>query len=238
INIWRETMNVFKTIPCILIIIISTSVHASDLGIGVVGWYADWKMESDHTSKMDPVFYIGPSISYQFSQSWSTALVALYTASPYKATEDNESTDIKRYDTDLTLNYQLTRFIKFFVGGKYLGFFFSGGKHYTAGPGGGIGLTIPVIENFYFLANASISYQWGKHEESNESGKSGKPCTEYGYNTTAQVAHYAASVGLTTSVGYRYHLIRTKYDTSDSNKQSEDHTFKGFIVLLVKSFNF
>lgn len=227
-------MNIFKIIPWILVIIISGSAHASDLGIGIAGWYADWKMEREQTRKMDPVFYIGPSISYQFAQSWSTTLVALFTPSPYEMKEDNKSTDVKRYDADLTLNYQLIRYIKIFFGGKYLGFFFNDGKHYGAGPGGGIGLTIPVIDNFYFLANASALYLWGTHKDNERT----MDFTEYGYNTTAHLAYYAASLGLTTSVGYRYQPVKSKYNTNDPNHKKDEHTFKGFTVLLVKSFNF
>lgn len=228
INSGRRTINIIKIIPCILILIISGSVHASDLGIGIAGWYADWKLESENgrTRKMDPVLYIGPSISYQFAQSWNTTLVALFTPSPYEMKDDDESLDIKRYDADLTLNYGLTRYIKIFFGGKYLGFFFNGGKHHGAGPGGGIGLTIPVIENFYFLANASALYLWGSHKDEDDTAD----FAERGYNATAQVAYYAASLGLTTSIGYRYQFVL--------NDHPEEYTFKGFTVLLVKSFNF
>jgi hypothetical protein len=226
-------MKLFKIITCILIIIVSVSVYASDLGIGVAGWYADWKMESDKTREMDPVFYIGPSISYQFAQSWSTTLVALFTPSPYEMPENNGSTDIKRYDADLTLNYQFIRYIKFFFGGKYLGFTYDDGKHHGAGPGGGIGLTIPVIGNFYFLANASALYLWGSHKDNNGT----KDFIEYGYNATAQLAYYAASLGLTTSVGYRYQLVKSEYDTDDPYGKKDEHTFKGFTFLIVKSFH-
>jgi len=226
-------MKFFKIITCIHIIIVSVSVYASDLGIGVAGWYADWKMEGEHTRKMDPVFYIGPSISYQFAQSWSTTLVALFTPSPYEMPENNGSTDIKRYDADLTLNYQLIRYIKFFFGGKYLGFTYSDGKHHGAGPGGGIGFTIPVIDNFYFLANASALYLWGSHKDTNGT----KDFIEYGYNATAQLAYYAASLGLTTSVGYRYQLVKSEYDTDDPYGKKDEHTFKGFTLLIVKSFH-
>ncbi len=228
-------------IPSILtvILLVASSLYASDVGIGISGWYADWKMynpdrTNQKTSTMDPVFYIGPSLSYQFAQAWSTTLVALFTPSPYEMPSSNsETTDIRRYDADLALNYQLMRYIKFFFGGKYLGFEFKDGKHRGAGPGGGIGLTIPVINNFYFLGNLSALYLWGSHKDNDGT----KDFIEYGYNIAAQLAYYAASTGLTTSIGYRYQFIQSNYDTDDPNNEKDEHTFKGVTLLIVKSFH-
>ncbi|MEW6525723.1 MAG: hypothetical protein AB1444_03530 [Spirochaetota bacterium] len=222
-----------------LSITVTLPLHAGDLGVGVSGWYADWKMYNpdspdDKTTKMDPAFCIGPSISYQFTQSWSTTLVALFTPIPYEMTNENsETTKIRRYDSDLVINYQLLRYLKFFFGGKYLGFTYNDGIHHGAGPGGGIGLTIPVIGNFYFLGNASVLYLWGSHKDNAGT----RDFTEYGYNTAVQLAYYAASAGLTTSIGYRYQLIKSKYDTDDPYGKKDEHTFKGFTFLIVKSFH-
>lgn len=229
-------MKSIKSFILISMLLVSSSLLASDLGIGISGWYADWKMEvpDGPTRKMDAVFYIGPSISYQFAQSWSTTLVALFTPLPYEMSDGSSSTtDITRYDVDLALNYQLIRYIKVFFGGKYLGFTFDDGHHHGAGPGGGIGFTIPLISNFYFLANASGLYLWGNHKD--QSGN--KDFTEYGYNLAAQFAYYAASIGLTTSIGYRYQYIKSKYDTNDPVRDTDEHTFKGFTFLIVKSFH-
>jgi len=233
-------MKLFKIIIySILTFIISSSLYASDLGIGVSGWYADWKMynpdnPNDKTNKMDPAFCIGPSVSYQFAQSWSTTLVVLFTPSPYEmSNESSDATKIRRYDSDLVLNYQLVRYLKIFFGGKYLGFTFKDGKHHGAGPGGGIGLTIPVIDNFYFLGNVSGLYLWGSHKDNDSS----KDFTEYGYNAAVQLAYYASSAGLTTSIGYRYQFIKSRYDTDDPYGKKDEHTFKGFTFLIVKSFH-
>ncbi|MCX8123335.1 MAG: hypothetical protein N3F66_04135 [Spirochaetes bacterium] len=221
------------------ILFLISPLYPSDLGLGISAWYADWKMYNPNepiskTTKMDPVVYIGPSISYQFAPSWSTTLVALYTPSPYKMTNDyNETTEITRYDVDLALNYQLSRYIKVFVGAKYLGFNFDGGHHQGAGPGGGIGLTLPLISNFYFLANASGLYLWGNHKDPDKS----RDFAEYGYNLSVQIAYYAASLGLTASLGYRYQLIASEYDTNDPYAKEDEHTFKGFTILIVKSFH-
>ncbi len=219
--------------------VISSSLFASDLGIGIAGWYADWEMynpdnPNNKITKMNSAFYIGPSIAYQFAEKWSTTLVTLFTPSPYKMTNDSgETTEITRYDADVALNYQLVRYLKFFVGGKYLGFTYNDGKHHGAGPGGGIGLTIPIVNNFYFLGNASGLYLWGSHKDNSGT----KDFTEYGYNAAAQLAFYAASAGLTTSIGYRYQFIKSKYNTDDPYGKKDEHTFKGFTVLIVKSFH-
>lgn len=229
-------MKFFKSFILILILLVSTSLLASDVGIGISAWYADWKMENpdDSTKKMDSVFYIGPSVSYQYAQSWSTTLVVLLTPSPYEmADQSGETTDIKRYDVDLALNYQTIRFVKVFCGAKYLGFTYEGGRHHGAGPGGGIGMTFPVISNFYFLANVSGLFLWGNHKDPDDN----KDFTEYGYNLSAQVAYYAASLGLTTSIGYRYQFIKSRYDTNDPNSKEDVHTFKGITLLIVKSFH-
>lgn len=231
-------MKLSKCIIFIITIICSTSLLASDLGIGVSGWYADWKMynpddTSNKTKKMDATFCIGPSLSYQFAQSWSTTLVALFTPLPYEMKNEYSNTKIRRYDSDLVVNYQFLKYLKFFFGGKYLGFTFTEGKHHGAGPGGGIGLTIPVIGNFYFLGNASVLYLWGSHKDNNGT----RDFTEYGYNAAVQLAYYASSAGLTTSIGYRYQFIKSRYDTDDPYGKKDEHTFKGFTFLIVKSFH-
>ncbi|MGB4267573.1 MAG: hypothetical protein WBK20_00180 [Spirochaetota bacterium] len=215
----------------ILFLIVSIPLYANDLSIGISGWYADWKMVNadNSTRKMDPVLYLGPSIAYQFSEKWSVTFVGLVTAKQYEMTDEYETTKIRRYDNDLALNYQLHRFIKIFAGAKYLGFTFKDGKHYGAGPGGGIGVTIPLVNNFYMLGNASLLYLWGTHEDNNPS----KDFTEFGYNVAAQIAYYAASLGVTASLGYRYQYFKSRYDTDEE----DEHTFKGFTVLLVKSFH-
>ncbi len=229
-------MKIFKSFILILILLVSSSLLASDLGIGISAWYADWKMEipDGSTRKMDSVFYIGPSVSYQYAQSWSTTLVALLTPSPYEMANENDgTTDVKRYDVDLALNYQIIRYVKVFCGAKYLGFTFEGGRHHGAGPGGGIGMTLPVMGNFYFLGNASGLYLWGNHKDNN----SNKDFIEYGYNLSAQLAYYLASFGITTSIGYRYQFMKSKYDTNDPSGKEDVHTFKGVTLQIVKSFH-
>ncbi len=214
-----------------MLFITSIQLYADDLSIGISSWYADWKMvnEDNETLKMDPALYIGPSIAYQFSERWSATFVGLVTANQYEMPEENGTNKIRRYDNDLALNYQLHRFIKIFAGAKYLGFTFKDGKHYGTGPGGGIGLTIPLINNFYLLGNASLLYLWGHHDDNS----SNRDFTEFGYNLAAQLAYYATSVGVTASIGYRYQYFKSKYDTGEQNK----HMFKGFTALLVKSFH-
>lgn len=229
-------MKLITSIITVFSLIICThALYAKDVGLGIAVWYADWEMENPNGGKrkMDSVFYIGPSISYQFSPAWNITLLGLYTPLPYEMPDDLETTEITRYDGDLTLNYQISRYVKVFFGGKYLGFVFDGGRHHGAGPGGGIGLTIPIIGNFYFLGNASALYLKGTHKDN----QSNMNFDEYGYNTAAQVAYYIASLGLTTSIGYRYQHLTSKYDTNDIERDEDQHTFKGFTFLIIKSFH-
>ncbi|HQG41943.1 MAG TPA: hypothetical protein PLE64_04460 [Spirochaetota bacterium] len=227
-----------KYVYCIGIVIISMCmvlpVYADDLGIGISAWYADWEMDNSSNPKktMDPVLCIGPSLSYQFSETLSVTLVALFTPKKYEMPDEgSEDSKLRRYDSDLALNYQLNRYIKLFAGAKYLGFTFEGGKHHGAGPGAGIGFTIPIVYNFYFLGNASGLYLYGNHNDnSNDTNYN-----EYGYNLAGQLAYYFPSIGLTTSLGYRYQYIKSDYNTN--NMADDEHTFKGFTCLVVKSFH-
>lgn len=59
---------------------------------------------------------------------------------------------------------------------------------------------------------------------------------ETGINGSFQFAYYISSVAMTLAFGYRYQYIETHYKNNDENFKDLHHTFKGFTMLLVKSF--
>ncbi len=77
----------------------------------------------------------------RFDESWSLAGVFLYGrfTSKDKGSEQRVDT-ISRFDSDLSLNYNINRYFKIFGGGKFMGFNWDNegdsgnGKHWSAGP--------------------------------------------------------------------------------------------------------
>ena len=227
------------------IFFVTSALYAADLSVGITGWYANWKMERQKdgiTANMDEILYIGPSIAYQFSDKWSTTLVALATPQKYKL-DANEVMELRRYDIDLALNYQISRYIKVFGGAKYLAFSYhnktndSDGIHHAAGPGAGISFTLPLISNVYLLANLSALYILGNQKEEKQTGDTSNNFYELGTNGSLQLAYYIPSAAVTLAAGYRYQYVESHY-TEDTQQTSDlKHTFKGFTFLAVKSFN-
>ncbi len=223
----------------------ASTVYADDLSIGISSWYADWKMVEDNntTSNIDPVLYIGPSVAYQFSEKWSTTLVALATPKKYTWGDNGEQNKLRRYDIDAALNYQLNRYCKIFGGAKYLAFTYDDeannveGIHHAAGPGAGIGLTVPVISNVYLLCNISGLFIYGNENHEDPTGKMSMDFYETGINGLLQGAYYIPSVAITLAFGYRYQYMITRYSKTDEGFQNLEHTFKGITFLLVKSFS-
>jgi hypothetical protein len=223
------------------ILFVASTLYAADLGVGISAWYADWEMESNPGNdpiNMNEVLYIGPSIAYQFSDKWSTTLVALATPQKYKDVQ----TEYRRYDMDFALNYHVSRYVKVFGGAKYLAFVYNNtmntynGIHHAVGPGAGISLTIPVLTNFYILANMSGIYIIGNEKTEDTTGTTNNNFYEFGGSSALQIAYYIPSIAITFAVGYRYQYIESHYKNTGSNNSILEHTFKGFTVLLVKSF--
>lgn len=231
-----------------MVVFLNSMLYAADLGVGISAWYADWKMERKSSTEggtvnMDEVLYIGPSIAYQFSDNWSTTLVALATPQKYTWEMGTERMELRRYDVDLALNYQINRYIKVFGGGKYLAFAYHNktngkdGIHHALGPGGGISFTMPLITNVYLLANLSGLYIYGKQQEEQTTGDQSINFYEIGANGSMQLAYYIPSVAVTLAAGYRYQYVESRYTENSSANPDLEHTFKGFTVLLVKSFD-
>ncbi|MCX8123336.1 MAG: hypothetical protein N3F66_04140 [Spirochaetes bacterium] len=228
----------------VLFVLTLSTVHAADMGIGISTWYAGWDVKrNDAKVKMDEVLYIGPSISYQFHEKWSCTLVALATPQKYTWQVGTEEMELRRYDVDLALNYQINRYTKVFAGAKYLAFAYhnktngNDGLHHATGPGAGISFTMPVFTNVYVLANLSGLYILGNQKEDQQTGTKSINFYEIGANGSLQLAYYFPSVAITLAAGYRLQYVETHYLEKEPNNPNLDHTFKGFTVLLVKSFN-
>lgn len=217
---------------------------AADFSIGASTWYSWWKFSESENMKMKPTLVFGPVLSVGFGGPFSLSGVFLY--GKFKP-EKNDSNDggpdyITRFDSDISLNYNINRYFKIFGGGKYMDFRwdeqYSSGKHYSLGPGLGIGLTAPLAGSFYFLTNVSGTYTLGNHEEKREEStgtvNSSTKITEIGINTNASVAYYIASASTSITLGFRYQYVISKYDDPDYN--GENFSFYGPTLSVVFTF--
>lgn len=201
--------------------------HALDLGVGATCWYSWWEFDSDaEDMEFDPGPLYGPVLSLGFSKNWSLTSVFLY--GKFDSVSDNGPPNLKRFDSDTALNYNINRWLKVFAGGKVMGFDYDGGVNIAYGPAAGIGITAPLGGNFFALLNASALYLWGEQENYN--------FIEYGYNGTVSLAYYIQSASTVVTAGFRYQLVTLDYENEDQFADAELH-FYGVIVSVVYSFN-
>ena len=213
---------------------LSTSTSAVEISAGVSTWYTYWKFTDNENMDMKPNFMYGPALSLRLTDNWSIAGVFLY------GKFNNEGSDnpdyLSRYDLDISLNYNFNRYFKIFGGGKILAFTWKEDgttrKHWSAGPGLGIGTTLPITSNIFFLFNVSGTYTKGNHENGN---KPDDKLTETGINTTAAFAYYIASATTSINLGFRYQYIYMNYATEDSNSD-EGMRFYGVTLSAVYTF--
>jgi hypothetical protein len=216
-----------------LIAIISPfAVKAVDVSVGATVWYASWDFKSKSefqtdTMKLKAELMYGPLAAVKISQDWSVSSVFLYSSS-YETPDDS----IKRMDSDTVVNYTFNKYLKFFAGNKFMRFSFKTGYHQSDGPGGGLGATMPIIENLYLLGNGSVYYLFGSHKD--DGGK--KNMRESGFSAAGALAYYLEPASTTFTAGYRYQFFKTKYISNDTYNSSDEHTFKGFTASIVYSF--
>lgn len=236
----------------LLIILISSSgteikAYAADMSAGVSTWYAWWKtMDSEHEMDLKPTLLYGPALSVTFMESWSLSGVFLY--GKFKPAGDAEYTpdNISRTDSDLSLNYNITRSLKIFGGGKYMGFKwderYTTGTHWSAGPGLGIGSTLPLTDFLYLLVNLSGTYSWGKHEQENmgedyQMEKESIDLNEIGANTNVTLAYYIKAASTSVNLGFRYQYFQIDYKSEGEGYQDEGHYFIGATLAVIYSFS-
>jgi hypothetical protein len=231
-------LTAFLCISFLSIFFFSKSLLAVDVSVGVSSWYTTWIMTPEDTenqgkSKMGPELMIGPAVSVQLAKDWAVSSVVLI-SSKYEMPEENGTLHLTRTDSDTTLNYSINRYFKVFPGIKFMRFSFPNGYHQSVGPGFGCGVTLPILESLFFIANGSGSYLFGKHKGGGD-GDSTLGFNEYGYNVNASFAYYINAISTTVSLGYRYQYFYTNY-TSATDQSDLNHVFRGFTASIVYSF--
>jgi len=150
----------------------------------------------------------------------------------------------RRYDSDTTLNYSLFKWLKVFGGVKYMRYDLrdsgavipplgsSNLKHYTYGPGLGLGLTVPLLESLFALANVSVMRLSG---QTSSDGAPNTRCVETGYNVAASLAYYIDSLATTLSLGWRHQY----FESNDRNTEGSNNrfTFTGLTFSAVYNFS-
>jgi len=113
-------------------------------------------------------------------------------------------------------------------------------RHYSYGPGLGIGLTVPVTDSLFLLGNFSVMYLSG-NETFDPAPTYNKEITETGFNSTVSLAYYAASIATTFALGVRCQYFKTEYENpylSYMGKSKTDHsTFYGITFSAVYHFS-
>jgi len=219
----------------------SSSLMAVDISVGASAWYVSWERttlagngKSEIKQNMGPDLMYGPLVAVKFAEAWSLSSVFLYNSSPFiLRTQGSIETKYNRLDSDTLLNYNFNRFIKAFAGVKYEDISWnnavSKGGNFGIGPGLGLGATIPIAGNLYFLTNISGMYLTGKFKNETKSGDMGR----YGYNVNANLAYYIEQISLTITGGYRYQFYRTDF-SKDQN--SNENIFSGATLSVIYNF--
>jgi hypothetical protein len=221
-----------------------TPASGLEMSVGASTWYAWWEPEDNEGMDLDPALLFGPALSVRLAEDWSISGVFLYGIFKNNA-EEGGPEDLRRFDSDLSLNYNINRYIKIFAGTKYMGFSWDegdeSGTHWSAGPGIGIGSTIPLSDYLYLLANISYTYTWGKHDQE-YSGDGGEfsdsvDLQERSINTNISLAYYIKSISTSINLGFRYQFFTINYSDEGDYAKDEDHYFYGITLAAVYSFS-
>ncbi len=156
------------------------------------------------------------------------------------------SAGVEKYDLDTTITWAVYSYVKLFLGMKYQGYGidmsglavapgsvtkYLSGRQVTSsfGPGLGIGVTIPIVGNFFILGNASGVYlrsSWNLHSSSIGYGdfvvpgfsehytinyfkaKTSARFNVGGLNTGISLGYVFQKASITISLGGRYQLLK------------------------------
>jgi len=214
-------------------IFLPAALYPADLSIGAASWYADWvSYQKGPDPEVTPTFLYGPVISIGLPPDWSITAVFLY--GRFTMDVGNDDSKLSRYDSDLALNYSITRYMKIFGGVKFMGYTWDEGDHYGVGPAAGVGFTLPVSDSLFLLWNFSGMYAFAK-EKGNQTGEDYRTnAREPGVNTTLSLAYYIESASTTISLGGRYQWFKILYDKDDSG--TSELQFYGATLSAVYSF--
>ena len=206
-----------------------------DVTIGAMTWFSWWKPvwrnydKFGGTARFDlaPGFISGPVVSTQIDESTTISAVFLYYF--YNASDTiNFATssfefdrDVHKIESDIIINKQLSGWLKYFFGVKYQGYFYNETQSFISGtvvlpseqsvafhnfgPGGGVGFTVNILENLYFLPNISLIMLFG-YEMTDDAQFSF--CL--GGNITASLA-YVTPWNITIALGGRFQHLHYLY---------------------------
>jgi hypothetical protein len=205
-----------------------------------------------------PAFLLGPSLQLTLPGGFSISSVFLWSrwfhcdfekynynyiggSLSYLTTK----LDISKWDLDVLLNYAASRYLKFFMGFKYQGYYFD--QHYITirilpsvtaptalshryfqsgwGPGAGISLNLHLWGPVFLLTNASALYlytsaRWDRVWVTHEM----QVYHTIGFNGTASLACYIEPASVTVSLGFRYQYLHYILWDSLSNDWKYDST--------------
>lgn len=222
----------------LLFFIAQTTLNAADLSVGATAWYTAWDYEDDADSGVtyDPAILYGPVLSLAMTSDLSLSFVFLYGQFQMDFENDDQSIDLTRYDSDLTLNYRISSYFKLFAGAKYMGFTWEpNGKHQAIGPGAGVSAIFPAGGNFFILGYISGMYLQGNEEEKSRDYK--ETTTEYGGNASISLAYYIPDASTTISLGGRYQQLKITY-ADDNGGDTPDNMSKFYGVTLTAVYTF
>ena len=289
---------------------ITPRANAASMSIGPYVWFAWWQpafrnwMKGDQSYSMiapainrkftmNPNFLYGPMLAFNFNDKISFSNIFIY--GNYKCESrfirglinttllfpNKNKQLITRYDLDSTLNFTINKFVKIFLGFKYLHYTFnkndfaftgvsSGAiidwkiNRDSLGGGLGIGITIPLVENFGMIWSLSALYQ-KPIEKVTKNGIAFMGATIYpikstfkpkyhsiGGNTNLSFAYYIEKASLTIAAGFRYQymylmgknispeafdLMLTPFNLAPKMANQHDH-FYGLVMSVVYTLDF
>ena len=225
-------------------IIAPSKVHAIDISVGPTTWYTKWgrEMPDGYKVNLDPAFLYGPALSVKFNDDFNLTFIYLY--GKFECiTEDGETRKFKRKDSDLALNYSLNDYFKVFAGVKYMGYTYSmagsSDLNYSSfGPGLGLSVVFPIVENLFIIANISYIYLWGSMKfKLNDDSEAKNKYKEYGINSSVSIGYYIAPASTVISLGGRYQKYKTDYD-DDFAAQVFNIKHKFYGITLTATYNF
>lgn len=276
-----KIMSILLVLPAITFLLgLSSHLHADTVSLGINTLYAHWdpmfKEELSHSKDPETrdgkfemtgpyAFHLGPILATTLSKRWSLSALFLVFQTEYKAEssyhEISSNQDITntitltRTDIDLTLNYSINSYLKFFFGGKRMvysvsgkyisrnpssGAIIDGGKisaeSENMGPGAGFGLTLPLAEKYYLLWNLSGIYLRVTVTESSDEQRTSQYIA-YGGNTTFSIA-YMATPRIIYAIGPRYQYLKYSYQSGDrKHYDGQTDIFMGISFSVVYTFD-
>ncbi len=211
-----------------------TPADAAGVSVGVASWYSWWELKSGGNEDVDPAPLYGPVLGIDFAERW--ALTSVFLTGEFDVHPLNPLPGVefsyRRYDSDTALNYSLNRYFKVFAGFKYMRYDLKATgldvdvKHISYGPGIGLGLTLPLSDSLFAIANISGMYLFGKRQDDQDD------FVEPGVNTALALAWYIAPLSTTITAGVRYQYFETRTAEIDT-----EHRFYGLTLSAVYNFS-